>query len=401
MSGPFSPEGAAAVHPTPNALGASMTPFAEIRSWMFDAALPFWGSAGVDRARGGFFEELDLNGQPTAASFKRTRVVCRQIYAFAHGALLGWREGLDLSAYGYEYLTSRAWLGPDKGWARRLTADGEVLDASIDLYDLAFVLFALAWRHKASGDRDPLVRAHQLLDFLDAHCRAGPGMGFLHEQAPGGWRWQNPHMHLLEASLAMYEASGDQRFLSLAGELVALFRRVLFDGRTLAEYFDTALARAPGEAGRIIEPGHQFEWAWILSQYQRLANDDVAAEARALVSFGEAHGVDRATQVAYNQIRDDGAPLDRGSRAWPNTERIKGHVALFENGERGSLAAIEGSARLLLDRYLAVSPRGLWIDDFDAEGRPLAKVAPASTLYHIFLAFAEVLRIEPQVTAHV
>lgn len=376
-----------------------MPPFAEIRSWMLEAALPLWGSAGVDRSRGGFYEELDLTGKPTDVAFKRTRVACRQIYAFSHGALLGWKEGLALSAYGYEYLTSKAWMGPDKGWARRLGVDGEVIDPSIDLYDLAFVLFALAWRHKASGERDPVARAHQLLDFLDAKCRAGPGMGFLHEQAPGGWRWQNPHMHLLEAALAMYEACGDQRFLDLGRELAALFRRCFFDGRNMAEYFDAALNRAPGEDGRIIEPGHQFEWAWILSQYQRLAGDDTTGETRALMAFGEAHGVDHATHVAYNQVRDDGAPLDRGSRSWPNTERIKGHVALFERGDRGSLAAIEGSARLLLDRYLAVTPRGLWIDHFDESGRPLSKVAPASTLYHVFLAFAEVLRIEPQVTA--
>ena len=41
---------------------------------------------------------------------------------------------------------------------------------------------------------------------------------------------------------------------------------------------------------------------------------------------------------------------------------------------------------------LALKPDGTWIDAFDGEGRPVVKSVPASTLYHVFLAFAEVLR---------
>jgi mannose/cellobiose epimerase-like protein (N-acyl-D-glucosamine 2-epimerase family) len=373
-------------------------PFAEVRTWMFDAALPFWGDAGVDRRRGGFFEELDLEGRPTAVAFKRTRAMCRQVYVFSHAALLGWGPGGELASNGYAYLTEHAWLGPDKGWARRLTADGAVLDPTPDLYDLAFVLFALAWRFKASGDPDALRRAHQTLDFIEHRLRPAAGEGFLHEWPAEGPRLQNPHMHLVEASLAAFEASGDRRFLDRAAEVVGLFRRRFFDGRTLAEYFTDDWRRLPGPHGRIVEPGHQFEWAWILASYQRLSGANLGAEAAALVEFSERHGVDPVTEVTFNQVRDDGAAIDRGSRTWPNTERIKGHLALFELTGRDPRPAVAGSARLLLDRYLAVTPRGSWIDCFNADGRPMATAAPTSTLYHVFLAFAEILRLEARLT---
>jgi N-acylglucosamine 2-epimerase/mannose-6-phosphate isomerase len=91
--------------------------------------------------------------------------------------------------------------------------------------------------------------------------------------------------------------------------------------------------------------------------------------------------------------------LDGGSRSWPNTERIKGQLALFELFGRDTRDAVAGSARVLLDRYLAVTPRGSWIDDFDRSGRPIATAAPTSTLYHVFLAFAEILRLEPRLAA--
>ena len=79
-----------------------------------------------------------------------------------------------------------------------------------------------------------------------------------------------------------------------------------------------------------VEPGHQFEWAWILANYSRLGEVALNDEISALVAWSERHGVDPASGATFNQVRDDGEPLDRGSRTWPNTERLKGHLAVFE-----------------------------------------------------------------------
>ncbi len=54
---------------------------------------------------------------------------------------------------------------------------------------------------------------------------------------------------------------------------------------------------------------------------------------------------------------------------------------------------------LLFSKYLAVEPRGAWMDQFDGDGRPIAKAVPASILYHFFLCFSEVLRLEPRLSA--
>ena len=97
--------------------------------------------------------------------------------------------------------------------------------------------------------------------------------------------------------------------------------------------------------------------------------------------------------MTFNSVRDDGTPVDRGSRTWPNTERIKAAVALHELDGADPEPVFRSSGQLLLGRYLAHAPRGTWIDAFDAGGRPLAESIPTSTLYHLFLAFAEVLRV--------
>lgn len=369
----------------------------DIRSWMFGAALPFWSERGIDRAHGGYVESFDLALEPMT-DLKRVRVIGRQMYVFSHASLLGFQHGLALSEHGYRFLVENAWLGPDGGWARSLNRDGSVRDATPDLYDIAFVLFALGWHARASGSSEPLGWAHRTLDFLDAHMRHPSGEGFHNERGGGGPRLQNPHMHLLEASLVLLDvAPRDERFRTLADELVSLFARRFYDPatRTIAEYFTDDWSRAPGPSGRWIEPGHQFEWAWILAQHQRLTGQDNRALARGLVMFSEEHGVDRTTGMTYNGVRDDGIPLNVGSRDWPNTERIKAAVALYELDGRDPWTIIEQSSRLLLGRYLNVSQPGTWIGAFDSEGRPVIDKIAASSFYHLFLAFSEALRIMP------
>lgn len=366
-----------------------------IRDWMFNDALPWWAANGVDRKDGGYVEQVTPDGADVGIAFKRTRVTARQIYVFSHGYMLGFAPGLELAQHGVDYLVSKAWLGPDKGFARRLTREGALLDPTPDLYDHAFVLFALAWHHKASGDVASRDWMHRTLDYIETHLKVSGGEGFWHELPPTGWRQQNPHMHLTEACLAAFEATGEARFATMAKEIVSVFTSRFFDlkSQTLAEYFTDDLARAPGDAGRIVEPGHQLEWAWILNSCRKLIGLEVAPQIRALAAFAEAHGVDPVTKITFNTVRDDGTPIDRASRTWPNTERIKAAIALHELDGVDPAPVIQSSAGILFDRYLGRTLPGTWIDVVDANGQPVPGNAPASTLYHVFLAFAEVLRV--------
>jgi len=371
-------------------------PFDEIRRWMFDVALPLWAEAGYDLQSRRFVEKLDYSGEPIDAGFHRSRVIGRQTYVFSHAAILGWEQGMDLSAEGARQL-DELYRGPDKGWPRTTDRNGNVLDGTPDLYDLAFVLFGYAWRHKAAGDEASRAGMHCAMDFIDTYLRTEAG--FWHELPPEGWRLQNPHMHLLEASLVAYEATGEARFLATARALVTLFREKLFDGTTLAEYFDNDWNRAAGRDGRLVEPGHQLEWAWILVQYGKLTGEDTTELAEGLVRFSEAHGVDPKTARTMQVVLDDGTPVDAGARTWPNTERIKAHIALFEATGRDPREAVAASVGLLLGEYLNTPIPGLWLERFTAEGEPDADDVPASTLYHVFLAFTEVLRLQEKIEA--
>lgn len=373
-------------------IGADL--MARVRTWTFDDALPFWLEHSVDRRHGGFIETLDPRGRDAGSPFKRVRVACRQVYVYSHATLLGWDKGLEAAVQGGRDLLDQAWRDDDAGFVRRLTPQGAVLDPTVDLYDNAFGLFALAWLYRASGETWARSAASRALDSIRRTLHHPAGEGYWHDEARSGARLQNPHMHLTEACIAAYDATADVQYIEEALRIATLFRRRFFDGTTLGEVFTDDWARAPGPAGRVTEPGHQMEWAWILAALQHRTGEDMSGTIAALVAQSEATGVDPDSGATFNAVRDDGVVLDAGSRTWPNTERLKAAVATAETLGQKADAAAEAAVRILLDRYLAGPVPGGWIDAFDAQGRPLCDVMPTSTFYHVFLAFAEVMRIE-------
>jgi mannose/cellobiose epimerase-like protein (N-acyl-D-glucosamine 2-epimerase family) len=364
----------------------------DVASWLYEHALPFWSRVGVDGTCG-FVEHLTLDARPADVGYKRLRVQARQTYVFSHAAVLGFGGGLNAAENGWRFMCAHGWL-PTGGWARRLGRAGGVVDPTLDLYDQAFALLAIAWWIRASGDADAAGWAHRTLDAIDERLRAPHGVGWLSEEGRDAALLQNPHMHLLEALLALHDVTGDEAFRSRAAVLLDLFESVLFDPATgtLAEYFVDRWMRAPGGLGRVVEPGHHYEWVWLLHRAARTLPCSLAP-AGALFSFAERFGCDPETGLVYDEVLDDGSVRTGNHRSWPNTEALKAHLAVFEregvlNGSR--LTQIVDN---LLRYFLAAQTTGTWVDHLDARRRPLVDKIPASTLYHMFLALTELLRV--------
>jgi mannose-6-phosphate isomerase len=351
------------------------------RRWLFGAALPLWWTAGADHAGWGFQERLDLDGRP-AREPRRARVQARQAYVYAAGGALGWAGAWrEAVAYAAEGLVSR-YRRSDGLFRTLVDADGAPADETTRLYDQAFALLALACAREVRPSAD--AEASAVLDAIEARLRH-PAGGF---REAGDQPFQsNPHMHLFEAALAWIEAGGGTRWEALAGEIaeLALARFVDVEGGFLREFFDFDWRPAPGAAGRVVEPGHQFEWAWLLERWARRAGDAKAGlAARRLVQAGRC-GVDPVRGVAIDALDDTLAVANAGARLWPQTERLKAALILGEEAE--ALAAAAG-----LRLYLEVETPGLWRDKMGADGSFVEEPAPASSLYHIVAAVVELDR---------
>jgi mannose-6-phosphate isomerase len=361
---------------------------------MVEQALPLWATTGADARRGGFHERLSLDGSPDLSCDRRLMVQARQAYVFAQAAVLGWHEGgarLALRGVGHMLASYRGRDGLP-GFANSLNAQGTVADPKRDTYAHAFVLLALGWTIRATGDDRLLPVVEETLAFVDRHLTAPDGS--LIEGAPAALpRRQNPHMHMFEAMLALHETIGHPQALMRASRILDLLRGTFFDADTgtLREFFDADWRPAPDAMGDAIEPGHHAEWAWLLRRYRRLTGEDVGNLADVLTEtaarFADARGllIDEADRA--------GRVRKASRRLWPQTEMAKAWLAAHEAGDAGAGAKGAAVLRALADDYLSGPFAGGWHDSIGADGRPAAPFVPASALYHVCTTLAEAERV--------
>ncbi|WP_295245959.1 AGE family epimerase/isomerase [uncultured Brevundimonas sp.] len=345
-----------------------------VSNWLFDHALPLWAERGVD-AQGRFFEQLDFDGRPVTGLRRRTRVQARQVYVFCEAAALGWAQGRAVAKVGLDQLIADR-RRDDGLWIAATDDDGVVVDETPDLYDLAFVLFALAAAHRVLDDARARPLALETLAAIDRSMASSHG-GWEEALPPRLPRRQNPHMHMLEAMLAWQAIAPDPAFEAAARTSLDLCKqRFLIDG-AIREYFTGDWSADPA-TGHVIEPGHLEEWAWLLKQ----AGDDsnlAAALHRRAGAQGYRDG------FAIREIAPMREVLDGGRRLWAQTEAIRTGLSFGDTGVSGLIAAV-------FDTHLATTVPGLWVDSYDAEGRSHDAAAPASSLYHLMTAFSELLR---------
>lgn len=365
-----------------------------MRDWMFLEALPFWSSTGVDGNRG-FVESLDLEGRPRAVGFKRTRVHARQIYVFSHAYTLGYGPGLRAATNGLDFLLDHGW-NPDGGWVVSMGEEGGIVNGELDLYDQAFVLLAFAWWTKATGSTDLLPWIDRTLHMIDRRFGRHNGEGWNSRVPDNRSLLQNPHMHLFEALLAVHSVLPGIGIKRRIMTIAQLFEQRLFDPSTgtIGEYYDDRWNRISSEYGHVVEPGHHFEWYWLLRHAEFIIGRNSREPAERLYSFAQQHGVDRRTGYIHDELTSDGRIRSDRHRSWAQTECIKAILARAEFDGILEEYRLGTALRVLLYDYLALAPGGCWIDHLDASGRPCVSAIPASTLYHLFLATAELMRLE-------
>ncbi|MGF1611926.1 MAG: AGE family epimerase/isomerase, partial [Kiloniellales bacterium] len=294
--------------------------------WLRDEALPLWGTRGFDASCAAFEEQLDFAGDPVTGVPRRLMVQARQIASFAAAALSGrYPEGRALALAAGHALPKRYHAADGApGWVFSVDRAGRVVDQRRDLYAHAFVLFALAWLLRL--ERDPAFEreAEATLAFIDTHLSDAVHGGYWDSlprraMASGALRRQNPHMHLLEALLALFETTRREDLLVRSRALRDLAVTRFLDGKTgaLRECFDEAWRVVPAPGQGSVEPGHLFEWAWLLRRYEGMSGDDQSAPVAVMIGLAMTAGLDRDSGRIVDEIGEDGQVRRASSRAWP------------------------------------------------------------------------------------
>ena len=352
-----------------------------LRDWLSRAAYPLWSRNGIDPATGAFVEALDQNGAALAWA-RRARVQPRQVYAFAQAQRLGWNGEVSgiiergMSCFERHYRRS------DGLFLTLAGADGSVQDGRALLYDQAFVLLGYAAAATALSARERWeAAALELRRLIDEHFRAD-ALAYRSEEGAVGYE-SNPHMHLLEAYLAWAGISDEPGWKEGARRLVDLAQThfIRKDHGAIGEFYAATWQSTPHPSGSTIEPGHQFEWAWLFFRAATLLGEPVGQAALRLIAIGEDYGVHDGFVI--NGLHDDLSVSDADARLWPQCERLKANVlaAAVTDQKRYWDSAQEAARSLCV--YLHTPIPGLWFDVRSSGGELRGDAAPASTLYHL------------------
>lgn len=360
------------------------------RDWMLDAAFPFWATRGIHPDLG-FHERLTMDGDPIVDAASRVRLQARQTFCFAFAAHLGWDRARAIALVDRGMATLRAHCRrPDGLYGKMMAYSGGLSDDSADLYDTAFALLAFSWAARA-GAPGAADMAFEASTAIETHLRRPDEDGGYCEALPAPeLRLQNPHMHLFESSLALFEATGDVAALDRARRIETLLEQHFLEDGTgaLREVFAPDWGPAQGDR---FEAGHQYEWVWLMGERARLDGRAVSGAAEGLYRNalsltgpeGEvalAHGLDRTV-------------LDATERTWGLTEALKAHLARIEQGDPDAERRAIQTFDRMWARHITPAPEGGWLDQYRPDGTPRTDDMTGATGYHIFIAIAELMRV--------
>jgi mannose/cellobiose epimerase-like protein (N-acyl-D-glucosamine 2-epimerase family) len=343
---------------TTTASAAKWTALSYHRTWLLDQAsglLDFFERHSINPT-GGFFS-LDDRGRPImraassgAAPARELHRTARMVHCFAIARLLG-RPGAEMFIdHGMDFLRSGHRDAANGGYFRGIGEDGPTDDRK-QAYGHAFVLLAASSaRVVGHPDADRLLAdvSEVLRTRFWEKAHGAAAEEFSRDwKAIGPYRGQNSNMHLAEACMAAFEATGDDVYLDMAESIATLLirKRAAANGWRLPEHFNENWEIDRDYAGGDVfrpygtTPGHWLEWTRLLLQLWELGGRRLgwlSDAAKSLFERAIAEGWNAESGGFHFTLDWSGKPHLRNRLWWPCAEGI---------GAAAFLNAIDGAPK--------------------------------------------------------
>lgn len=390
------------------------TPVPDFRSADFlrthiSDTMAFYHPRCIDSA-GGFFHYFRDDGSIYNATHRHLVSSTRFVFNYAMAYLqFGTAEYLDAVHHGLSYVRD-VHRNPATGGYAWTLCDGRVEDDTNHCYGLAFVMLAYSCGLKV-GIKQVREWMNETWCLLERHFWDAE-YGLYKDEADTQWnftryRGQNANMHMCEAMLAAYEASGEQRYLERALVLAdRITRRQAAKADGLVwEHYDMRwevdwdynrdnpkhLFRPWG-----FQPGHQTEWAKLLLILDRYIEVEwLVPVARSLFDVAVARSWDAVRGGLSYGFAPDGTICDEDKYFWVQAESLAAAALL---------ATRSGDERYWqwYDRLWAYAWQhmvdhryGAWYRILDGDNRKYSdeKSPAGKTDYHTMGACHEVLNV--------
>ncbi|MDO6426015.1 AGE family epimerase/isomerase [Thalassotalea sp. 1_MG-2023] len=294
---------------------------------------------------GGYFQNFNDDGSLFDKDVRHlvssTRIIVNYALAVKY---LGQTQHIDKIKHGLDYLEKVHWREAEQGYAWTI-ANNAPSDMTQQAYGYAFVLLAYAASFKAGVVKNT-VKIEHIFDLLEQrfwqvdYGLYADTLSTEGELSP--YRGQNANMHICEAMIAAYQATGVNKFLERA-QTIAKNICVVLANKTnglVWEHYDANFEADwlynkddPKNIYRPwgYQPGHQTEWTKLLLLINEISPEPWLVE-KATELF------DRSYQLAWDNehgglvygFDHDGNWCDTDKYFWVQAESIASAAMLFK-----------------------------------------------------------------------
>ncbi|TWR80876.1 AGE family epimerase/isomerase [Pseudomonas saxonica] len=354
--------------------------FAAVQQHFRQVIVPLWQGPGWNAELALPYEALSPEHRPLPPQRYRAMACARQLYVFS--SLIGdpaFPAAADRAADLFRSLQRHFHDAEHGGWFYSIDPQGAPLDTRKDLYTHAFIIFACA--HYWAKVDDPIVESALNAALQVVAERFSDGKGLYEANLNQDWTslntgpLQNPLMHLAEAFLATLSVREDE---TVKAALLALA-----DGmqqRFIEPVHNVMLEKPCGAVDNWFEPGHQFEWLYLLESSPLLRSGALHASLDRAFDFAEQVGVDLESGAVCGMLAPDGTLRDGTQRIWAQAEYLRALTLRPDN-----LTRLQRQLQALQQQFLHA---GGWYECRDAEGNVSREDMPSTTPYHLATCYS-------------
>ena len=169
---------------------------------------------------------------------------------------------------------------------------------------------------------------------------------------------------------------------SLLGLTVALIATAKYGMQQhfIEPVHNVMLEKPRGAVDNWFEPGHQFEWLFLLASSPLLRGTALHGSLDRAFGFAEQVGVDPQTGAVCGMLAPDGTLRDGTQRIWAQAEYLRALTLRPEGAER-----VQRQLLALQQRFLYT---GGWYECRDGQGNVSREDMPSTTPYHLATCYS-------------
>ena len=373
------------------------------RRWLLDQALELFGffQPNLINPAGGFYA-LAQNGTPLtcqgqAGLTQHLHSTTRMVHCFALGQVLGIVGADAVIDHGMAHIWNRH-RDTQRGGYFWGVDNETVTEPTKQAYGHAFVLLA-ASAAKRAGHPDADRMLADIREILETRFWEAE-IGACQEDFSADWqplapyRGQNSNMHLTEALMAAFQATGDSTYLGMADRIADLIinRHARAAGWWVPEHFDATWSVDYGYSGNPmfrpagLTPGHALEWSRLLVDLYKLGQKKhgwMPAAAEALFVKACQLGWNEAQGGFHYTLDWDNRPLQTCCLWWPCAEAIAAAHCLQSVSDNPTFVLWYRRVWAFVDAHFIDKTYGGWFPELNPQRQPVSEIFVGKPdLYH-------------------